>query len=70
MITSPRRSALCPPVIRHFVFTRLQEQSIAAAYQALIPVVSRHTGRPRSRAGDHEPATPTTQGLRSQARGA
>jgi hypothetical protein len=32
------------PVIRHYVFTRLQEQSIAAAYQALIPVVSRHPG--------------------------
>ena len=45
MITSPRRSALRPPVLpAHFVFTRLQEQSIAAAYQALIPVVSRHTG--------------------------
>jgi hypothetical protein len=70
MITSPRRFALCPPVIRHFVFTRLQEQSIAAAYQALIPVVSRNMRRPRSRSGDHEPATPTTQGFRSKARGA
>jgi hypothetical protein len=70
MITSPRRSALRPPVIRHFVFTRLQDRSIAAAYQALIPVVSRHPGRPRLRSGDHEPATPTTQGLRSKARGA
>ena len=70
MITSPRRTNLRPPVIRHYVFTRLQEQSIAAAYQALIPVVSRHAGRPRSPYGDREPANPTTQGLRSKARGA
>jgi hypothetical protein len=70
MITSPRRSAFRPPVIRHFVFTRLQEQSIAAAYRALIPAVSRYPGRPRSRSADHEPATPTAQGLRTKARGA
>ena len=38
MITSARRSALSPPVIRHFEFTRLQNQLIALAYQALIPI--------------------------------
>jgi hypothetical protein len=70
MITSPRGAALRPTVIRNFVFTRLQEQSIAAAYQALIPVISRHPGQPRSRSGDREPAAPTAQGLRSKARGA
>lgn len=70
MITSPRRPALRPPVIRHFEFSRLQEQSLAAAYQALIPVVSRHPGRPRSRSQEDESATPTIQGLRSKARGA
>ena len=46
MITSARRSALSPPVIRHFEFTRLQDQLIAVACQALIPVVSRHLGSP------------------------
>jgi hypothetical protein len=70
MSTSPRRSAFRPPVIRHFVFTRLQEQSIAAAYQALIPVVSRQPVRPRSRSHENEPATPTSQGFRSKATGA
>ena len=70
MITSPRRSALSPPVIRHFEFTRLQNQSIALAYQALIPVVSRHLERPRSRSHDNEPATTTIPGRRSKARGA
>ena len=68
MITSPRRSALSPPVVRHFEFTRLQNQSIALAYQALIPVISRHLERPRS--NDTEPANTTNQGRRSKARGA
>ena len=70
MITSSRRSTLSPPVTRHFEFTRLQNQSIALAYQALIPVVSRHLERPRSRSNDNEPATTTIPGLRSKARGA
>ena len=70
MMTFPRRSALSPPVIRHFEFTRLQNQSIALAYQALIPVVSRHLQRPRSRSHDSEPATTTIQGLQSKAEGA
>ena len=70
MITSPRRSTLSPPVTRHFEFTRLQDQLIALAYQALIPVVSRHLERPRSRPNDNEPANTTIQGLRSKAGGA
>ena len=70
MITSARRSALSPPVIRHFEFTRLHSQSTALAYQALIPVVSRHLERPRSRSNDKEPAHTTIPGRRSKARGA
>jgi hypothetical protein len=70
MIATSRRSTLSPPVTRHFEFTRLQNQSIALAYQALIPVVSRHLERSGSRANDNEPATTTIPGLRSKARGA
>ena len=70
MIISPRRPTLSPPVTRHFEFTRLQDQLIALAYQALIPVVSRHLERPRSRSNDNEPANTTIQGRRSKARGA
>lgn len=70
MIASPQRSVLSPPVIRHFEFTRFQNEAIALAYQALIPVVSRHLERPRSRSHDNEQATTTMQGLRSKARGA
>ena len=68
MITSARRSALGLPVIRHFEFTRLQDQLIALAYQALIPVVSRHLEQLRPGRGNHRPTT--IQGLQSKTGGA
>jgi len=68
MITSARRSALSPLVIRHFEFTRLQSQSIELAYQALIPVVSRRLEQPRPGRGSHR--STTIQGLQSKTGGA
>ena len=68
MTISPRRPTLSPPVTRHFEFTRLQDQLIALAYQALIPVVSRHLERPRPGRGNHRPTT--IQGLQSKTGGA
>ena len=38
MIAISRKSTLNPPVTRRFEFTRLQNQLIALAYQALIPI--------------------------------
>ncbi len=70
MIATSRKSILSSPVSRRFEFTRLEKQSIALAYQALIPVVSHHLGQPGSRSNDDEPATTTIPGLRSKARGA
>jgi hypothetical protein len=70
MIATSRKSTLSPPVSRRFEFTRLQNQSIALAYQALIPVVSRHLERLGPRSNDNEPATTTIPGFRSKARGA
>jgi len=70
MITSARRSALSPPVVRHFEFTRFRNPSIALADQALIPIVSRHWDRPRSRPSTIELAQTTIPSLRSQAEGA
>jgi hypothetical protein len=70
MITSPRRPTLSHPVTRHFEFTRLRDQSIALAYHALIPVVSRYTRRPRSRRNDNVSATTTVPDFRSTAGGA
>src|SRR4051794_29625878 len=68
MITSSRRPALSPPVTRHFESTRIQNQLIALAYQALIPVVSRPLERPGPRPRPNQPIT--IQGLRSKAGGA
>ena len=51
MITSSRRRTLSLAVTRHFEFSRLQEQSIACAYEALIPVVSRRSRCPHERRG-------------------
>ena len=68
MITSSRRSTLSPPVTRHFEFTRLQNQLLALAYQALIPVVSRPLERPRPRPSRNQPTR--IQGLQSKAGGA
>ena len=70
MIATSRRSILNPPVTRRFEFTRLEKQSIALAYQALIPVVSHHLKRPGSRSNDNELATTAIPEFRSKARGA
>ncbi len=69
MIASSRRSTPSLPVTRHFEFTRFQDQLIALACQALIPVVSSHLERPRSRRNNNEPATATIESLRSKVGG-
>ena len=70
MTTSPRRTTLSPPVTRHFEFSRLQDQLIARAYQALIPVVSRPLERPRSPHSDSRQSLMFFRSHRSQAGGA
>ena len=70
MIAPSRRPARSPLVTRHFESTRLQGRSIASAYEALIPVISRHVERPRDGRGDHcEPVTRAGH-LRSSSEGA
>ena len=68
MIPSSRRSALSPPVARRFEFTRLQNQLIALAYQAVIPVLSRPLEQPRPRPGRNQPRA--IHSFQSQAGGA
>ena len=70
MIAQSRRSTRSLPLTRHFEFTRLEDQLLSHAYQALIPVVSRRVERPRSRDSNNEPATTKIQNLRSKVRGA
>jgi hypothetical protein len=69
MITFHRRPALSLPITRHFESTRIHKQLVANAYQILIPVISRHSGRPRSRTGDNKTEA-TIQGLRTKTEGA
>jgi hypothetical protein len=68
MIAFSRSSTPGPSVTRDFEFTRLQNQLIALAYQALIPVISQPLQRPRGRLGRNQPAT--NQRSQSKARGA
>jgi hypothetical protein len=57
MIAISRRSSPSPPVTRHFEFTRLQDQLIALAYQALIPVISCPLKRERGGLARNQPIT-------------
>jgi hypothetical protein len=41
MIANSRKSASRPAVSRQYEFSRLQDQTLACAYEALIPVVAR-----------------------------
>jgi hypothetical protein len=68
MTTSLRRSTLSPPVVRHFEFTRFQNQLIALAYRVLIPVVSRDLARSQPRSRRNQPTT--IQSFPSKAGGA
>ena len=70
MTSSPRRTALSPPVTRHFEFSRLQDQLIARAYQVLVPVASRPLERPRSPHNDSRQPQTFFRSHRSQAGGA
>jgi hypothetical protein len=70
MMTSSRKRALGHAVTRHFEVSRLQEQSIACAYEALIPVVARRHQGSRKPQGDLPRATVRTECPRSSAAGA
>jgi tellurite resistance protein len=70
MITSSRRRAISTLVTRRFEFDRFQKQSIASAYEALIPVVSTHPKWPRDRAGDLQSVTTRSDDLPFSAVGA
>jgi hypothetical protein len=70
MMTSSRGLALSVAVTRHFEFSRLQEQSIACAYEALIPVVTWRPQRSRPQRADLPRATIRTECPQSSAAGA
>jgi hypothetical protein len=47
MIATSRKSASAPTVRRRYEFSRLQDQTLAHAYEVLIPVVSLRPDRLR-----------------------
>ncbi len=57
MIASSRTSTLSPLVTRHFEFTRLHDQLITSAYDALIPVISCRMERQQDRLQRKEQTT-------------
>jgi hypothetical protein len=70
MITSSRRRAIRISVTRCFESNRLQTQSIASAYDALIPVVNARPRRPHLRAGDPQISSTRIDDYRPSAVGA
>jgi hypothetical protein len=65
MIALSRKSKPSPTVTRHFEFTRFQDQLIALAYHAVVPVISSSLKRQRGRN-----QLPTIQHFHSKAGGA
>jgi len=52
MIATSRKSTFPPPISRQFEFSRLQNQRIACAYEALIPVATGRLERTEPRGGN------------------
>ena len=70
MITSSRRRVLGVAVTRHYEVSRLQEQSIACAYEALISVVTWPPRHSRLQRADRPRATIRTECPQPSAAGA
>ena len=70
MIATSRRSASIPIISRHYEFSRLQDQTLASAYEALIPVVSRRPKCLPPRCDDREVATGVHQSPQRSVAGA
>jgi hypothetical protein len=70
MITSSGRHSLSHRITRHFEVTRIEDQLLAAAYQALIPIVSRPLKRLRPGCSHDKATAATMHASQSKAGGA
>lgn len=70
MIATSRKSVSRPAISRLFEFSRFQEQTIASAYEALIPVVARRQECRPHRRDDREASTNVHQSPRRSVTGA
>ena len=70
MIATSRRSGSIPTICREYEFSRFQDQTLASAYEAFIPVISRlPEGLPRRR-NDRQAASGVHRSARRSAAGA
>lgn len=65
MITSPRKRSLSTLISRHFQFNRFQKQSIASAYEVLIPIICRRPQGGHNRPSDLPQSTTRAEHPRS-----
>ena len=61
MSASSRKSISHPAISRQYHFSRLQDQTLASAYEALVPVVSRHAARDSRPRDEREVVTSTNR---------
>ena len=69
MIAISRTSTFAPTISRQFEFSRLQDQTLACAYEALIPI-SRRSERFQSRRSNAEVTKTGARSLQPSAVGA
>ena len=67
MIATSRKSASRPAVSREYEFSRLQNETLASAHEALIPVVSQRRGSGPRRPDEGEVLTTVYRAPRSVA---
>jgi hypothetical protein len=70
MIATSRKSASRPAILRQYEFSRLEGQTLASAYEALIPVVTRRPECLSHRRDDREVSTNSRRSQERSAAGA
>jgi hypothetical protein len=70
MIATSRRSGSSPAISRRYEFSRLQDQALASAYAALIPVATRLPERLPHRRDDRDGSTSESRSPQRSAAGA
>ena len=70
MIATSRRSASGPAISRQYEFSRFEHQTLASAYEALIPVISRQAKSGRRRPNNREVLNSVHQSTQRSAAGA
>ena len=70
MIATSRRPGSIPAISRQYEFSRLQDQTLASAYEALIPGISRYPECPPRRRNDRQAFTGVRRSVQRSVAGA